>query len=38
MLYFAKKEIPSDADLNQIKKVREFKKEFRNKSLYGDQL
>ena len=36
MLYFAKKEIPSDADLNQIKKVREFKKEFRNKSLYGE--
>lgn len=36
MLYFSTKEIPNYADLKQLKKVREFKKEMRNKSLYGE--
>lgn len=36
MLYFSTKEIPSNVDLKQLKMVRDFKKEIRNKSLYGE--
>lgn len=36
MLYFSKQEIPSDVNLDQLKMVREFKNEIKNKSLYGE--
>lgn len=36
MLYFSTKEIPNDSDLKQLKMVRDFKKEIRYKSLYGE--
>lgn len=36
MLYFSTKEIPNNADLEQLIKVRKFKDEVKNKSLYGE--
>lgn len=36
MLYFSKKPIPSDADLEQIQKVRSLKEQYKNDSLYGE--
>lgn len=36
MLYFSTKEIPNNADLRQVRMVRNFKKEIKNKSLYGE--
>lgn len=36
MLYFSTKEIPINVDLKQLKMVRDFKKEIKNKSLYGE--
>lgn len=36
MLYFSKQEIPSDVNLDQLKMVREFKNEIKDKSLYGE--
>lgn len=36
MIYFSTKEIPSNVDLKQLKMVRDFKKEIRDKSLYGE--
>ena len=38
MLYFSTKEIPNDVDIDQLKLVRSFKEEIRNKSLYGEFL
>ncbi len=36
MLYFSKKDFPSDANLEQIQKVRELKQMYKNDSLYGE--
>lgn len=36
MLYFSTKEIPSDADLDQVKKVRSLKKKYEKSSLYAE--
>ena len=34
MLFFSTKDLPSNADLNQVQKVRDFKTEMRDKSFY----
>lgn len=36
MLYFSKKGIPNDSDLEQVKMVRDFKIEIKSESLYGE--
>lgn len=36
MLYFSQKEIPYDADIEQVKKVRELKEKYRKRSLYDE--
>lgn len=36
MLYFSTKEIPADADLNQVQKVRELKNKYSDNSLYRE--
>lgn len=36
MLYFSKKGIPNDSDLEQVKMVRDFKNEIKSESLYGE--
>ncbi len=36
MLYFSQKEIPFDADLTQVQKVRELKDQYKDHSLYGE--
>lgn len=36
MLYFSQKPYPQDADLDQIRKVTEFKQNYRSESLYGE--
>lgn len=38
MLYFSKKDYPSDVDTEQLNKVREFKKRYQNESLYREFL
>lgn len=36
MLYFSSKEIPNNVDLEQLKMIRDFKQEMRNKAFYGE--
>lgn len=36
MLYFSTREIPNNADLKQLKRLRDFKDEIKSKSLYGE--
>lgn len=36
MLYFSTQDIPSDADLDQVDKVRKFKNEIKKYALYGE--